>query len=161
MVEGKYTFQRIHSQIMALLYYSVHVLINKQRDEKVTRIRTRDTNHKETPLISFSAEVRMMIVTNPLLSCILSTAIAEIEGVAKKNDASVDNTDFKLFAEQSGIASCTKYKVNSNTLQAEISKFGASIRGADVVQLTNKIMVQEPPMNKWSPTRQKSLIVME
>ena len=139
----------------------MHVLINKQRDEKVTRIRTRDTNHKETPLISFTAEVRMMIVTNPLLSCILSTAIAEIEGVAKKNDTSADNTDFKLFAEQSGIVSCTKFKTNSNTLQMDISKFGAGIRGADVVQLTNKIIAQEPPINKWSSTRQKAMIVME
>ena len=103
----------------------------------------------------------MMVVTNPLLSCILSTAIAEIEGVAKRNDSPTDNTDFKLFAEQSGIVSCSKFKINSNTLQTEISKFGASIKGSDVVQLTNKIIAQEPPMNKWNPTRQKALIVME
>ena len=135
--------------------------MNKQRDERFTRIRTRDVHHRETPLISFMAEIRMMVVTNPLLSCILSTAIAEIEGVAKKNEASTESTDFKLFAEQSGIISCTKYKNNSNTLQVDISKFGAAIKGSDVVQLTNKIIAQEPPMNKWSPNRQKALIVME
>ena len=135
--------------------------MNKQRDDKITRIRTRDTHKREYPLISFTAELRLIVITNPLLSGILATAILEIEGAAKRNDdVQVEITDFKQFADQSGIAICTKYKNNTNTLQAEIARCGASIRGNDVLQITNKIIVQEPAKSKWCPNRYKALVVL-
>ena len=130
-------------------------------DEVVSRIRTREQIGPDN-YIQFMAQFRMITITNPLISPVISMAIGSDESIIKNGiDHPKINQDFKQFAEHSGIKSNVLYKRKDGTLKSDIARFGAAIRGSDALNVMAKTLVQEPMKNVWSQKRNKALVEIE
>ena len=108
------------------------------------------------------AQFRMITITNPLMSPVISMAIGSDESMTKNGiDRPQINPDFKQFTENSGIRAKVVYKRKDGTLRQNIAKFGAVIRGNDALNVMANIMTQEPMKNVWSQKRAKALVEIE
>ena len=130
-------------------------------DEVVSRIRTRESIGPEY-YIQFMAQFRMITITNPLMSPVISMAIGSDESLTKNGiDRPQINQDFKQFTENSGIKAKTIYKRKDGTLRQNIARYGAAIRGNDALNVMSNILVQEPMKNAWTQKRVKALVEIE
>ena len=135
--------------------------LTTQDDEVVSRIRTRESIGPES-YISFMAQFRMITITNPLMSPVISMAIGSDESMTKNGiDRPQINQDFKQFTDNSGIKAKVIYKRKDGTLRQNIARYGAVIRRNDALNVMANILVQEPMKSAWSQKRIKAVVEIE
>ena len=137
--------------------------MSKPQDRACTKLRTRvSMGEDDASHIRLVGEFRYLIITNPLLSDILSSTMTKDLCLQDKNEQQENEGEsFRQFAIQVGLDLKKKHTLNKRTLLAEIAKFPTGLKGGPATELANKILEQEPPRNEWSAMRIKTLITLE
>ena len=153
-----------HNSIYTNIYHSSgYFLLSKPQDRACTKLRTRvNMGEDDAAHIRLVGEFRYLIITNPLLSDILSSTMTKdlcLQDRCEQQNNEGEN--FRQFAVQVGLDLKKKHAINKRTLLAEIAKFPTGLKAGPATELAGRILEMEPPRNVWSAMRIKTLITLE
>ena len=112
--------------------------------------------------IRLVGEFRYLIITNPLLSDILSNTMTKDLCLQDRcEQQNVEGENFRQFAMQVGLDLKKKHSINKKTLLAEIAKYPTGLKAGPATELACRTLEMEPPRNEWSALRIKTLITLD
>ena len=144
--------------------FSARFIVTKQNEDPCVKIRTKENvrgqNDNHTIV---TAEIRMLSITNPLLSSILINRSNDKVVLRDGDDtSSSDVEDFKQFVRQAGLSLDKKFQNNDQTMNQSLVKLQTQPRSAITAQrIANDIMEAEPAIQEWKEIRNEPIIKIE